>query len=147
MSTRSAIGVQINGKIHAVYVHWDGYPSGVGKTLVENYGQREAEYLVEGGDISSLGKTVGFKHPFDTYGLSDEDRAKFKDMTTYYRRDRGEYDDNKARELDSVADFIETFGGEYWYLLGTDGVWYVSTGRVGDWESVSIVLAAEAETE
>ena len=38
MSTRSNIAIEDEkGKIHAIYVHSDGYPNGVGHCLLENY--------------------------------------------------------------------------------------------------------------
>ena len=36
--TRSQIGIELpNGKILAVYCHWDGYPEHVGKILKKHY--------------------------------------------------------------------------------------------------------------
>lgn len=63
MSTRSLIGYTKNlnnrTKITYVYCHFDGYPSGVGQTLVENYNTEEKiKELVSKGDLSSLGKTL-----------------------------------------------------------------------------------------
>ena len=38
MATRSRIALQLeDGSIVSVYNHWDGYPAGVGFTLVANY--------------------------------------------------------------------------------------------------------------
>ena len=38
MSTRSYIGIELpDWKVKSIYVHSDGYISGVGKTLVDNY--------------------------------------------------------------------------------------------------------------
>ena len=38
MATRSLIGINLdNGITKIIYCHWDGYPSGVGQMLVENY--------------------------------------------------------------------------------------------------------------
>jgi hypothetical protein len=42
MATRSRIGLMLeNGTIKHSYCHWDGYPTGVGKTLVEHYSNIE----------------------------------------------------------------------------------------------------------
>jgi hypothetical protein len=59
MATRSNIGArQDNGKIKAIYCHWDGYPEGVGLTLSEHYTDRaKIERLLELGDISALEDT------------------------------------------------------------------------------------------
>lgn len=61
MSTRSLVGIV--KEIHksrfdsceVVYVHSDGYPSGVGRTLLQNYAHREdvVKLLIRGG-MSSL---------------------------------------------------------------------------------------------
>ena len=56
MSTRSYIGIELpDGKVKSIYVHSDGYISGVGKTLVDNYNTFEkAIKLFDFGDCSSL---------------------------------------------------------------------------------------------
>jgi hypothetical protein len=87
MGTRSDIVVhRKDGKWHRVYCHWDGYLSGVGKTLFDHYNsQALAEKLVKPGDMSSLRekctkpKGHTFDKPVDGY-------------TVYYGRDRGETD-------------------------------------------------------
>lgn len=59
MGTRSGIAIEIEpGKVINAYIHWDGYPEGVGATLAENYTRREeAESLIAKGDMSTLGAT------------------------------------------------------------------------------------------
>lgn len=136
MSTNSAIGVVVNGKIKSVYCHWDGYPTFVGKLLVENYDQAKATLLIAEGSISSLAAEIGVQHDFDAgRGV---DAEKFKNMTTFYRRDRG--DDMWDVTISADAEeFLDSYGGEYWYILGTDGVWYVSEGDM-KWKRVDSVL-------
>jgi hypothetical protein len=127
MSTNGAIGVVVNGKIKAVYVHWDSYVDGVGKTLVEHYNQEKTEQLVALGSISVLGKNIGTKHPFDLHD---------KNVCTFYGRDRDE-EDVDAKMFDTANEFMEWFdGGEYWYILGTDGIWYFSEGDPLAWKRV-----------
>ena len=133
MSTNSAIGVVINGKIKAVYAHWDGDVNGVGKTLVEHYNQEKTEQLVALGYLSVLGKNIGTKHPFGQYD---------KNVCTFYGRDRGE-EDVDAKLFDTAEEFLDYFGGEYWYLLGTDGIWYFSEGDM-NWKPVSENLGVDA---
>lgn len=57
MATRSLIGIEHeDGSISSIYCHWDGYPEGVGATLVKHYlKQEQVEALVKAGDRSSLG--------------------------------------------------------------------------------------------
>jgi hypothetical protein len=87
MGTRSNIIVQHqDGTWKRVYVHWDGYISGVGAILFEHYNSQErAEAVVAPGDMSSLyencDKPEG--HSYDT---------KVPGYTVYYGRDRGETD-------------------------------------------------------
>ena len=53
MATRSRIAYS-DYDVVSVYHHWDGYPEGLGKHLVENYPTlQDAIKLVDGGDISS----------------------------------------------------------------------------------------------
>lgn len=59
MSTRSLIGIKKDNKYVYVYCHFDGYPEGVGKTLIENYTYTEIiEELILKGDMSSLENTI-----------------------------------------------------------------------------------------
>ena len=142
MSTNSAIGVVIGGKIKAVYCHWDGYVDGVGKMLHENYGQAKAELLVCEGDISSLQSEIGVQHPFDMYRLSPNEKAQYENMTTFYKRDRAE-EDVDPKTFTNAQEFLDYFGGEYWYILGTDGVWYYSEGDM-NWKRVDQNLGRDA---
>lgn len=55
MSTHSFICKESDGKISAIYCHFDGYYDGVGVTLKDHYQNREKlEHLLTKGDISSL---------------------------------------------------------------------------------------------
>ena len=42
MATRALVGLQeSDGTVTSIYVHWDGYPGGVGQTLVRHYTSEE----------------------------------------------------------------------------------------------------------
>jgi hypothetical protein len=60
MSTNSTIAIQYkDNSVKGIYCHWDGYPSGVGKTLQDNYNSAEkVEELINGGFLSSLNNTI-----------------------------------------------------------------------------------------
>lgn len=60
MSTNSQIGIKYNDNCYkTIYCHFDGYPSGVGHTLLTRYNNLEAvEALIELGAISSLENTL-----------------------------------------------------------------------------------------
>lgn len=96
MGTRSDIIVhRADGTWARAYCHWDGYLEHNGRILFDNYTtQAQAEALVALGDMSSLGETVGEKHPFDrpSFGTPAYEKhvADFGRMCTYYGRDRGE---------------------------------------------------------
>ena len=60
MATRSTIAIEnLDGTVHQVYCHWDGYISHNGVILQTKYNDRKlVEQLISGGDISVLGSTV-----------------------------------------------------------------------------------------
>ena len=131
MATRSMIGVMHGDKCKAVYCHWDGYLSHNGRILFEHYDSAKANHLVSLGDISSLRKTIGEKHPFssiDTDNLSYEKYQEiYGEMTTFYGRDRGETGVD-FKTFDTYKEMVEygsDVGAEYYYIM-KDGQWYYS---------------------
>lgn len=103
MATRAYIGVNNNGNIRGIYVHWDGYPSYTGKILRESYNNIEkVNELLDLGDLSSIANTI---ERCDAYG-----------------RDKGE-SDTESREFSDVDSFIEQAKQvwcevAYLYLMG-----------------------------
>lgn len=85
--TRSQVGIiDKNGNITSSYVHYDGYPQGVGKTLQKHYNGAKTKQLLKiagKSGISVLGKDIkgapdhSFENPVDG-------------QTIFYGRDRGE---------------------------------------------------------
>lgn len=73
MSTRSRIAIEnSDGTIESVYVHFDGYPAGVGKKLNENYTSEEkVRELMVRGPIRTLGNTIE-----ETEFFNDEEKAE-----------------------------------------------------------------------
>lgn len=57
MATRSTIALEFaDGSVSQVYCHWDGYLTGVGRELVEDYSDPfELRELIDGGDMSTIG--------------------------------------------------------------------------------------------
>ena len=119
MATRGMIGIELdNGKIEAVYSHWDNSPETNGMTLVKHYKRKKANRLMELGSISSLGKNIGKKHDFNN---------RIEGMTTFYGRDRAETDIG-CRLYNSIdAVFNYQCDAEYAYVLGLDDIWRVAT--------------------
>ena len=105
MSTRSRIAIENeSGIVNSIYCHFDGYVSGVGKTLFNHYDKEKLQKLIELGDISSLGEST-----IDTVA---------------YCRDRGE-DLHSTSYLDVEGLFELGFesGEEYVYCLNREGIW------------------------
>jgi hypothetical protein len=101
------VGVMQGDKCRAIYVHWDGYLSGVGAELQAYTSQADVEALIAEGDRSSL--TEGFY------------------------KDRGE-DGVEPTDYDTFAEFfaaVEGCWGEYYYIF-KDGVWYCGNIYEGD---------------
>jgi len=152
MATRSAIGIKLaDTVIMAVYCHWDGYLQGVGQTLVESYNTEEniLDLLVLG-DISSLGKVIGQKRPFSPFEGEREayEEANAKDWSTFYGRDRGEFDAT-ARIFKSEADFLEEYynrGAEYCYLF-QNNQWTFASYDDTEFSDVVSELALDEKTE
>jgi hypothetical protein len=125
MATRSRIGIeQADGTVKSIYCHWDGYPKGVGKILVEHYLMRDkVESLMELGSISTLGEQVEptgrVDHTFEMPELG---------ITVAYHRDRGERLD-PARIDKSLADFIQSDVEEFGYVMTRSGEWLLIDGH------------------
>jgi len=121
MATRSRIAIETtddsgNKVIKSIYCHFDGYASGVGKTLMDNYQDREkVEALISLGDISFLEEeiTPTGPHSFD---------YPQKGVTVAYHRDRGEKL-KSPRINSSVREFFLSDIEEYGYLFTEEGEW------------------------
>jgi hypothetical protein len=115
MATRSNINVKVNDKYHSVYCHNDGYPEGVGETLVNHYNSQElAERLVSFGDMSTLDVSCETEegHSFDTPAVG---------RTVYYGRDRGE-EWTEKRITDTPRydeEYMYVWDGTEWYVTGS----------------------------
>jgi hypothetical protein len=142
MGTRSTIAIEYaDGTVEQVYCHWDGYLEHNGKILQEHYSDPyKLRDLIDQGDISSLGKSIGKKHPFGpAYNETDAvkkakiqkevDEAREAGYTTFYKRDRGE-EGVEARQFANIADYFANHQyEEYEYILrNVDGVatWFVA---------------------
>ena len=123
MSTCSNIGIiNADGSVTAIYCHSDGYPPGVGNTLLNNYNTEDkVRELLKLGDLSVLGTVIGEKHDFDwggEYGFDWDKRRsdpRYK-MCLAYGRDRGEKG-TKARKYKTVKEACEELDNDYAYLF------------------------------
>jgi len=144
MATRSTIALEFaDGTVQQVYCHWDGYLANNGRILQEHYTDPfKLRELIDLGDISSLGESLGDKHSFDNphkYGTPEyhAEAERRRSITTFYGRDRGETgcEANKYKNVDEYFDCSQQ--EEYDYILrnikgkatwfvrcyATDGVW------------------------
>lgn len=130
MSTRCAIAIADPDQLTAVYCHFDGYLSGVGKLLLEHWNTRAlVRKLISMGDISSLGAGLGTKHDFDRRRLPlDVNEFGQLSETTFYGRDRGEQDVGPEMfdTADEYVEHMESRWCEFFYIFGTDDRWWVS---------------------
>jgi len=136
MGTRSTIALEYaDGTVEQVYCHWDGYLENNGRILQEHYTDPfKLRDLIDQGDISSLGKEIGSKHPFSPHS-SPEDEAAYHEAvdlggaTTFYGRDRGETGVS-AKKFVSFSSYVANHQyEEYEYILrNIDGkaVWFVA---------------------
>ena len=152
MATRSTIALEFaDGTVEQVYCHWDGYLAHNGKILQEYYSNPFIlRDLIDMGDISSLGRIIGTKHPFSPFvsdtdefkALPQDEQTRIKEQikkaydtaqeagyTTFYGRDREETGVG-SKKFKNFADYKENHQyEEYEYILRqVDGkaVWFVA---------------------
>ena len=132
MATRSRIGIEMSDyTVVSSYCHWDGYPSGNGKILVEHYQNREdVQELIDGGSMSSLRTRGTWDH---SSPLRDENGEYISDAAGYlkYENDRepqplyhSERGDGQEPTHTSFYEFVSgNSGEEYAYLFDLNGNW------------------------
>ena len=134
MATRSTIALEFaDGTIGQVYCHWDGYLAHNGKMLQEYYSNPFIlRDLIDLGSLSSLRPTIGTKHPFSMFEANmtqDEYANLYRDMCTFYERDRGERSADATYFKDYEHFLVDGQAEEYDYILrNVNGVatWFVS---------------------
>lgn len=153
MSTRSRIGIirTLGDRpvVESIYCHFDGYPEGVGQTLLDHWtDEKKINRLIALGDLSSLGSVIGRKHDFDRHlprfydddvraqveGMSEDEAAAFRNQLDAesphgkgwccaYGRDRGEPD---VRSVIHEIDRFPDYGQEAEYVFDpAEGTWRV----------------------
>ena len=136
MSTRSYIAKkQPDDTFNAVYCHFDGYPEGVGQTLVESFtDESKVDKLLELGSLSYLGSDI--KSPNDLKNPNPD-----KNVTMAYHRDRGEdLKINEFPDLESMLEFFSDSWGDYLYLYDEDNKWLVKNTENDFFMEVTEVL-------
>lgn len=128
MATRSVIALKTpDGRLRAVYCHYDGYLDGVGAVLCQHYQNQDLiTALLDLGDLSSLETIL--------------------DTSEFYRRDRQEHDCDSQwfHTLQEIIDYYDDC--EYFYVWD-QGAWMYSQGK--SWknlrEQLDIMIAQDAE--
>ena len=110
-------------KVIRIYHHWDGYPDGVGKTLLEEFNSYEkALNLMAFGDASSIdGTTAVFYNSW---------------------REGEEWKHTQPRQYHTEIEYEVTCDEDYAYLF-KDGKWYVKdcwSDENNDWKAVEEVI-------
>lgn len=154
MGTRTAIfQKQKNGEYLGIYIHYDGYIEGVGKTLFEHYGNRQktSELLNKKRFLSSLGTTteiISNEEHMELYKTNSEDFEKYcvahKDEEYFFAESlediqNMQYLSYYNGEIDGF--YVDTEQGKefkpyrgshnngFLYVQDLDGVWYVSQSK------------------
>ena len=154
MATRSTIALEFaDGTIGQVYCHWDGYLAHNGKMLMEYYSNPFIlRDLIDLGSLSSLRPQIGTKHPFSMFEANmtqDEFANLYRDMCTFYGRDRGEGQSDATYFKDYLHFLVDGQQEEYDYILrNINGVatWFVSD-HGSDYILLTEAFAKEAQAE
>ena len=152
MATRSTIALEFaDGTIGQVYCHWDGYLAHNGKMLQEYYTNPFIlRDLIDLGSLSSLRPQIGTKHPFSMFEANmtqDEFANLYRDMCTFYERDRGERSADATYFKDYLHFLVDGQAEEYDYILrNVNGVatWFVSD-HDGDFVTLESAIMDEED--
>ena len=152
MATRSTISLEFaDGTIGQVYCHWDGYLAHNGEMLQEYYSNPFVlRDLIDLGSLSSLRPQIGTKHPFSMYEAKmtqDEYANLYRDMCSFYERDRGERSADATYFKDYLHFLVDGQEEEYDYILrNVNGVatWFVSD-HDGDFVTLESAIMDEED--
>ena len=113
MSTRSAIGMlRDDGSVYGIYCHFDGYLSGVGKNLFDNYNSTtKVMQLLLAGNVSVLKENIDeckvYNEPMETFPNIDEFVEAFEGVDYFYIFEDGKtnpwsYKNIKAKQFSTI---------------------------------------------
>jgi hypothetical protein len=140
MATRSRIAIEKeDGKVESIYCHFDGYPKGNGKLLLDFYSDRvKARDLINLGNISYLAPNL---EPQGKHSFNDPEPG----TVLAYGRDRGETTVKKYHS--SVSDFFNGDIEEWGYLLTQEGEWLCKKAYGDSQDPVAITYILSGEVE
>ena len=121
MATRSAIGYALpNGKVRAVYCHWDGYPTHQLPILEASYNSvRKVQALIRPGSMSSL-RTPQLWN--STYDSATSTYTPSRDPQPLYHHERG--DGETPVTSDNPEALWRNHGCEHLYVYRTGYGWF-----------------------
>ena len=140
MSIRSRVGVETETGIRSIYVHFDGYPDGVGRVLAIHYAADPAKVsaLMDLGDAASLREYIDDCGCEDRFGDTSGDLRGCRHVAShsrFYRRDRAGRTSDARRHADREA-YVAS-GDESWadwlYLLTPQGWLVREVGASSAW--------------
>ena len=116
----SVAKISCDGEIEVIYGHWDGYPSGVGKFLLNYYNTQEmVDKLINLGGFSQLQSSIEkpYGHSFNT---------PVPGYSVFYGRDKGEQ--SSATQYASYEEAMDDYSQSYNYLW--DGAQWLCNGEL-----------------
>ena len=143
MATRCRIGLMLeDGTVKHSYCHYDGYPEGVGSTLVQHYNTEDkVKELVSFGDMSYLASEI---HPEGEHNFEKPEQG----VTVFYNRDRGETDvDAKTTSMDEYLSIKYSSCIDYLYVFIGSNWWVYNNLKKNKWKLVKTFLPAYTLTK
>ena len=145
MSTNAMIGFSQSG-VKAVYSHWDGYPTEMGRNLNKFFPTlQDAKALVQGGDLSAVCNKTGkitYYAEFPGQKILEQDYDVVQDAQDYKDVEPMVYGD-----VDHYANVMQTdsrgnpfFADDYmsnieYLYVHMKGEWHVSDNGI-DWDPI-----------
>ncbi len=125
MSTRGTVSVLLlDGRVRTVYVHFDCYLMGVGRTLLAFWNSQElAEQITAMGDMSILGQRI---EPKGFHSYDDPESG----TCVFFGRDRHETGMGPSIWI-SIHEYNLINQSEEYNYLFFDNAWHVSYGTNG----------------
>lgn len=119
MSTNAIIAMQTEGgRYKGIYVHWDGYPAGVGLTLNLNYRTDSVvSELIKLGCLSSLGENSKSPSKLNTDGTiaySRDLEEKFENVSPVIRKKL-----NSFLSVYPTVEYVYVYNNGFWYTFKT----------------------------
>lgn len=143
MATRCRIGLMLeDGTVKHSYCHYDGYPEGVGSTLVQHYNTEDkVKELVSFGDMSYLASEI---HPEGEHNFEKPEQG----VTVFYNRDRGETDvDSVVTTMDEYLSVQYSSCIDYLYVFIGSNWWVYNNLKKNKWKLVKTFLPAYTLTK